>query len=63
MNDPAVAALVQERDAIEQQIAALRLKKASMDQAAYDADMEKLLTSLALKTKALRDRQTKKDER
>ena len=63
MNDPAVAALVGERDAIEQQIGALRLKKASMDQAAYDADMEKLLTSLALKTKALRDRQTKKDER
>jgi hypothetical protein len=63
MNDPVARALVQERDALEQQIAALRLKKTSMDAAAYDAEMEKLLTSLALKTKALRDSQTKKDDR
>ena len=61
-SDPAVKALVQERDALEQQIAALRLKKASMDEAAYDAEMEKLLTNLALKTKALRDLQPKKDK-
>jgi hypothetical protein len=31
-----------------------------MDQAAYDTKMEKLLTDLALKTKALRDLQAKK---
>jgi len=62
MNDPAVKALVQERDGLEQQIAALRLKKASMDEAAYEAEMEKLLTNLAVKTKALRDLQPKKDE-
>ncbi len=62
MNDPAVKTLVQERDALEQQIAALRLKKASMDEAAYEAEMEKLLTSLAVKTKALRDLQPKKDQ-
>jgi hypothetical protein len=60
MSDPAVKALVLERDAIEQQIAALRLMKPSMDQAAYDTKMEKLLTDLALKTKALRDLQAKK---
>jgi hypothetical protein len=60
-SDPAVRALVEERDAIERQIAALRLMKPSMDGAQYDAQMEKLLTDLALKTKAIRDRQPKKD--
>ena len=62
MTDPAARALVEERDAIEQRIAALKLMKPSMDEAAYDAQMEKLLTDLALKTKALRDLQTKKDK-
>jgi hypothetical protein len=33
-----------------------------MDEAKYDAQMEKLLTELALKTKAIRDRQTKKED-
>ncbi len=61
MTNPAVRALVEERDAIEQRIAALKLMKPSMDETAYDAQMEKLLTDLALKTKALRDLQTKKD--
>jgi Peptidase C13 family len=60
MSDPAAKALVEERDAIEKNIAALRLMKPSMDTAAYDAQMEKLLTDLALKTKALRDLQAKK---
>ena len=61
-SDPAVRALLEERDAIEQHIAALKLMKPSMDAAAYDAQMEKLLTDLALKTKALRDLQAKKDK-
>jgi hypothetical protein len=60
--DPAARALVEERDAIEQRITALKLMKPSMDEAAYDTQMEKLLTDLALKTKALRDLQTKKDK-
>ena len=60
-SDPAVRALVEERDAIERQIAALRLMKPSMDAAQYDAQMEKLLTQLALKTKAIRERQARKD--
>jgi hypothetical protein len=63
LSDPAVRAIVAERDAIERDIAALKLMKATTDPAKYDAQMEKLLTDLALKTKALRDRQTKKDER
>ena len=63
MSDPAVRELVEARDAIERDVAALKLMKATMDPAKYDAQMEKLLTDLALKTKALRDRPTKKDNR
>jgi hypothetical protein len=62
MTDPATRTLVEERNAIEQRIAALKLMKPSIDEAAYDAQMEKLLTDLALKTKALRDLQAKKDK-
>jgi hypothetical protein len=61
-SDPAVRALVNERDSIEREIAALKLMKPSMDEAKYDAQMEKLLTDLALKTKAIRDRQAKKED-
>lgn len=60
LNDPAVKALVEERDAIQKQIEALQLRKNSMEPAKYDAAMEQLLTELALKTKAIRDRQAKK---
>jgi len=59
-SDPAMKALVDERNGIEQQIAGLRLKKGSISDAAYDAEMEKLLTSLALKTRAIRELQAKK---
>jgi len=61
-SDPAMRALVDERDRIEREIAALKLMKPSMDAAKYDAQMEKLLTDLALKTKAIRDRQAKKED-
>ena len=60
-SDPAVRALVDERDAIQKEIEGLQLRKTSMDPAQYDAQMEKLLTRLALKTKALRDLQAKND--
>ncbi len=60
VSDPAIKALVDEREAIQKDIEALQLQKASMDAAKYDAAMEKLLTDLALKTKAIRDRQAKK---
>jgi hypothetical protein len=63
LSDPAMKALSDEKDAIDRQIAALKLKKNSMDEAQYDAQLEKLLTELALKTKAIRDLQTKKDDR
>jgi len=60
--DPAMKQLVDEKDAIDRQIAALKLRKNGMDDAQYDAQMEKLLTDLALKTKAIRDLQAKKDK-
>jgi hypothetical protein len=62
-SDPAVKKLVDEKDAIDREIAALKLRKSGMDEAQYDAAMEKLLTELALKTRAIRELQTKKDRR
>jgi hypothetical protein len=61
-SDPAVKKLVDEKDAIDRQIAALKLRKTSMPEAQYEEQMEKLLTDLALKTKAIRDLQAKKDK-
>jgi hypothetical protein len=60
LSDPAMKALSDEKDALDRQIAALRLRKNTMDEAQYDAQLEKLLTDLALKTKAIRDLQAKK---
>ena len=62
-SDPAVKKLVDEKDALDQQIAALKLRKNGMPDAQYDQQMEKLLTELALKTKAIRDLQVKKEQR
>ena len=59
-NDPEMKALADQRDAIDRQITDLRAKKSTMDQATYDAEMERLLTALALKTKEIRDLQAKK---
>ena len=59
-SDPEMKKLVDERDAIQKQIEGLQIRKASMAPAEYDAAMEKLLTTLALKTKAIRDLQAKK---
>jgi len=61
--DPAMKKLADEKDAIDQQIAALKLKKSTMDEAQYNAQLEKLLTDLAVKTKAIRDLQAKKEQR
>jgi hypothetical protein len=41
---------------LENQVTALRLKKDSMDAAEYERESEKLLTELALKTRAIRER-------
>jgi hypothetical protein len=52
--DPRLGALQAERDAIQQRIEALKTRKASMDQAAYEAELERLLLDLAAKDRALR---------
>lgn len=62
-SDPAMKKLADEKDAIDRQIAALKLRKSGMPEAQYEAQMEQLVTDLALKTKAIRDLQAKKDKR
>ena len=52
--DPRVAALVAERQALESQVAALRARKDSLDPAAYDKELERLLVLIAEKTQAIR---------
>lgn len=59
-SDPEMRALVEQRDALDRQIADLRARKPSMAEAQYDAEMEKLLTELAVKTREIRERQAKK---
>ena len=59
VSDPAMRALVAEREAIQKDIDALKEKKGTLEPARYDQEMERLLTDLALKTKAIRDRDAK----
>jgi hypothetical protein len=58
--DPALRALLEQRDALERQVNDLRLKKDSMEQAAYDQQLEKLLTELAVKSRQIREMENKK---
>ena len=51
---PQVAALLAERQALEVEVAALRARKESMDQAAYERELERLLLAIAEKTQAIR---------
>ena len=57
--DPAFRALLDQQDALERQVAELRLKKDAMPAAEYEAQLEKLLTDLALKTQEIRAREKK----
>ena len=50
-----LAALYQERNALDQQIHALRARKASMAADAYEAELERLLVALAQKSREIRD--------
>lgn len=61
ISDPEMRALVGERDALDQRVVELKVAKDSMDQARYEQELERLLTDLALKTKAIRDRQAVRD--
>ena len=58
--DPELRALLDAQRTIEDQVAALKLRKESMDPAEYDRQMETLLTNLAVKARAIRDREGKK---
>ena len=58
--DPKLRALLDERDALERQVAELRLRKDGMDPARYDRELEALLTNLAIKTKTIRELEAKK---
>ena len=60
-SDPAMRGLVADREAIQKQIDALKLQKDKIEAARYDQEMEKLLTELAVKTKAIRDLQAKQE--
>ncbi|HXD72692.1 MAG TPA: hypothetical protein VN628_03105 [Vicinamibacterales bacterium] len=53
--DPKLRALLQEQQQLQTQIDGLKLKKDVMPEAEYDAQMEKLLTEMALKARAIRD--------
>ena len=53
--DSKVRALYEERRALERRVESLRLMKDSMDAARYAADLEKLVTDLALKTRQIRE--------
>jgi hypothetical protein len=59
-SDPAMRALLEQQAALNRNIEALRVKKDSMDPAEYDKQMETLLTDLALKTREIRDKGTRK---
>ena len=60
VTDPALRALLEQQDALERQVAALRLKKDVIPPAEYDAQLEKLVTDLALKTREVRELEGKK---
>jgi hypothetical protein len=58
--DPALRTLLEQRDALERQVAELRLRKDAMDPSAYELQLEKLLTDLAVKTRAIREFESRK---
>jgi hypothetical protein len=58
--DPKLRGLVEERDALDREIATLRQRKDKMPEADYQQQLEKLLTDLALKDRAIRELEAKK---
>jgi hypothetical protein len=61
-SDPEMRALVSTHEALDKQIATLRQTKDSQDPATYEKELERLLTDLAVNTKAIRDLQAKKGQ-
>jgi peptidase C13-like protein len=58
--DPALRALLEQKQALEDEVAALKLRKPTMEAGEYDRALEKLLTELALKTRAIQQLEGKK---
>jgi hypothetical protein len=56
-SDPKLRALVVEQRELERRVEALRLLKDSMEPARYQAELERLVTELALKTREIRTQQ------
>ena len=57
--DPKVRALQAERRELEQQVESLKVLKGSLEPAKYEAELERLVTALALKTRELRQAEAK----
>jgi hypothetical protein len=60
VSNPALRAALEEKRQLEDQIAGLRLRKPSIPSEEYDKELEKLLTALALKSRAIQELETKK---
>jgi uncharacterized caspase-like protein len=60
VGDPALRALLEQRQALEDQIAALKVRKATLEPTQYDQELEKLVTELALKTRTIQQLEKKK---
>jgi hypothetical protein len=58
--EPRAARVAEQQQALQTQIDGLKLKKDIMPTAEYDPQMEKLLTDLALKARAIREIEAKK---
>ena len=58
--NPALRAALEEKRNLEDQIAGLRLRKASMPADQYDQEFERLATALAQKTRAIQQLEGKK---
>ena len=57
---PELKAAVEERDRLEREINELRLQKDRMDAERYESELERLVTELALKSRAIRELEAKK---
>ena len=54
--DPEIRALVEQRQALEERIAALKASKEKTDPAAYASELERLLIELARTNAAIREK-------
>jgi hypothetical protein len=59
-SDPTLRAALEEKRNLEDQVAGLRLRKPSMPAEQYEQELEKLLTALAQKSRAIQQLEGKK---